>query len=382
VLPSGFVYWDVDTETDTAIFLGETVLAPNDYSQLIYGVPFVYAASDKEYFNGKPWHMEVMVGDDVYRLNACPAQGLRCQQDIYPGSGMTDLSWNDAKLSGQLDPPNQSAHWTFDIVFSLREIWTLRRFGPTGAFKHSVPLPISVHQLPQEKLLRSGCACNEAVPAVDYSCLASGPYMCGTSFYMEPNHEWCRCSGGTLAEMPVPEEQVERLYAYIYHMPYEGDGGMFTSFLIEGAFAWQQFNNSAEEQCQDNGTGEMASWPPMDSQEQSIWLANLYSGGTFIFNEQCAQYSSIFKNPFSVTSGILYSCYDKPNSLCPGVRTCVTVDSVDWSFQGLVKYRSSRVVEEPDLYPKVTEFIELSGGVDPSVPCDFETKYALPLWDW
>ncbi len=382
VLPTGFIYWDIDTYTDTVTFLGETVLAPHDYGPLLYGGPFLLAATQFDVSGIQPWTMEVPVGDDIYRFYACKTFGQRCQQDSYPGSGTTDSSWEDAALLGQLDPPTRSAQWMFDIIFSRREIWTLRRFGPDGALKHAIPLPVSVHQLPEEKILRSGCDCKQAVPSVDWACAKEGPYMCGAYFSVEPNYESCRCNGGTLADMPPPDEQKERLCERIYYTQFEGDNGLFTMMHIGVVLSWQQFPNIIGELCNEMGTGTIESWPALSSPDQTIWLGNISSGSAFFFPDECAKYSTMATDPFSPGSDMAFACYDRPNSLCPGVRTCVDLQSVDWSFQGLVKYRYTRVVATPDVYPDATEFMVYSGGVDPRVPCDFEARQAIPLWDW
>jgi len=383
VLPSGFVYWDVNTETQEVTFLGETVLAPSDYEGFSYGEPFNVVATQFEPDNSVKWLMEVPVGEDTYQFSACPLMGYYCKQDSYPSSGGFDPMWESWAQVGAVDPPTLTVQNYFDIVFSRREIWSLRRFGPKGEFEQTIPLPVSVHQLPEEKILRSGCACEHSVPAVDWSCSKDGPYICGLSKLVEPPYEYCRCSGGgKLEEMPPPEDQIERPRERVYFTPYEGENGLFALVRVEDMLYWIQFANMAGLQCQQDGTGTINSWPSLDADDQMIETGPFLHGALHQFPEQCASYvCSYTPDPEHPFWSCYLPCYRKKNSLCGGVNTCIEKLSVDWSFQGLVSFRTSQVVLEPDSYPDATLFISMH-GLDPRVPCDLDVLYNVPLWDW
>ncbi|GEM_PF-2618373 len=383
VLPTGFVYWDVNTETQEVTFLSETVFASTDYIALLDGHPFdlVTGESPPGSFVKPP--MKVPVGEDTYEFSPCPYEsGQRCGQDSYPGTGGMDPEWEAHALMGAVDPPSKSVQLHFDIIFSRREIWSLRRFGPKREFKGVVPLPVSVHQLPKEKILRSGCACEQAVPAVTWSCSKDGPYICGLSKLVEPPHEYCRCSGGgKLEEMPPPEDQIERPYERVYFTPFEGENGLFTFFRRGPDFEWVQFSNVDWPQCQQDGTGTLDSWPALDAEDQMLWRTQ-YDYASCQFPEQCAGYvSSYTPSPDWPFWTYYLPCYMKNSNLCSGANTCIEKLGVDWSFQGLVSFRTSRQVFEPDSYPDATLFISMT-GLDPRVPCDLEIRYSVPLWDW
>lgn len=385
VLPSGFVYWDVNTETQEVTFLGETVLAPGDYWSFHYGGPFYRAATQFEPEGNEKWLMEVPVGEDTYQFSACTSFGPhRCKQDIYPSNGVMTFEWEAQALAGKVDPPTPSVQLFFDIILSQREIWSLRRFGPKGEFKEVVPLPVSVHQIPKEKIWRSGCDCEQAVPSVDWSCSQEGPYICGLAKWVDPPYEYCRCSGGgKLTEMPPPEEQIERPYDRAYFTPYEGGNGLFSVVHIQEALHWQQFSNVVGPQCQENGHGTISSWPALDGADQMISLGPVSGAGNpSLFPDLCGQFVTAFAQSDSWPFTTSYSgCYNVPNSLCAGVVTCEEVEDVEWSFNGLVRFVLSIEVENPGVYPDATYFIA-AYGVDPRVPCNLEVRYSVPLWDW
>ena len=384
VLPSGFVYWDVNTETQEVTFLGETVLAPSDYRGFYYGEPFYRAATQWDPQGSEKWLMEVPVGEDIYQFSACPTFGPhRCRQDIYASNGSMTFEWQGQVLAGHTDPPTTGVQQFFDVILSQREIWSLRRFGPKGDFKEVVPLPVSVHQLSKEKIWRSGCDCEQPIPSVDWSCSEEGPYICGLAKWVDPPYEYCRCSGGgKLAEMPPPEEQIERPYDRAYFTPYEGENGLFSVVHIQSSLHWQQFSNVAGPQCQEDGEGTSNSWPALNGADQMISLGPVSASSPFQFPELCAQYVTAYA-PIStppLTTSYL-GCYNVPNSLCGGAVTCDEVYDIEWSFGGLLNFVLSIQVEAPETYPDPAVFIA-TFGIDPRVPCDLQASYSVPLWDW
>lgn len=383
VLPSGFIYWDVDTETLQVSFRGETVLAPSDYWGFSYGEPFYRAATQFALDGSKRWLMEVPVGEDVYRFSACPAVGPHvCKADSVPSSGALDPYWESLAVLGQTDPASVLVQNYFDVIFTQREIWSLRRFGPKGEFQQVIPLPISVHQLPQEKILRSGCACEQTIPAVDWACSQEGPYMCGIDTFMDPPHEHCWCNAaGILSEMPPPEEQSERAFTRAYFSPLESQNGLVSIVSVGTSLWWAQFNYDPNLQCQENGTGTLGSWPALEATDQMIVLGPFNGTGTY-YEESCSTYArsrrpSALPPYWEWFSG----CYHIANSLCPGIKTCVDMDQVNFGENQYMYLRMYRDIYEPASYPDPSDFISAT-GVDPRVPCDLEWRAAVPIWDW
>lgn len=398
LLPSGLIYYDIDTTTDQVTFVGQVVLAPfsaevmrwhwplamevfGDLSQTgslssctstLDGFGTCLAVGTKEYFFPMCRHYSELDANYGSGPAACAGYPLLC------GRGCNEHA-ADAEPSGPnevgfVDPVGKALH---SLV--VRETATLA--------ETSIPLPLAGDQIPREQAIRSACVLEEGSQAQE-------PYKCGggTPYYLlysghtdDPLVTGCFCSWpgygfSSLQEYlsnpdscANPSSPIRLKLDATYFDPFQADEGAFVMVEPGTLVVW----NAASE-------GKESEWASVYSTD-SPWTGWLPSVDWYFCGADVTPFGLIYGAGRYVSTGDNTVeqgpyCFYWRTSLVEGsnAKTAFSVEEV--GGQKVFRYMS---LWESDL--SLDEIMKTYGIDYPSVDqiaCSWTRYGSVPLYEY
>lgn len=355
LLPTGIIYYDINTETDEVKFVDEIVFNPAEIEALKRSADlyahFFYPAGKKKF-------IEYEINGKKYRMNIRCEYYYQCRTDINP-------------LTEEIE---ETIPELIEINLKKREINLLQVWHP---YKKVIPFPFDIELLSNEKIWLSGCECKIPFEGVQthYNCPDFENEFYGCWKHLK-EQEWNCCdTNKVLEELKKSGEIGFKAFSHFYLIPYEGENGIIFSPNCE----WI-------EQIEINKAGITEYYGKYsdfsDFTENDIPLS--YSIHSLIFSGVqpfSDQFKSIKYEPiYTPNMELIDVCYFYTSSLLKGAYYKIEIENLE--KKNLGKFKATRylgVIEPPEFFPPPSEGWE---KFDYTKPCELVNPLSIPIWDF
>lgn len=394
LLPSGLVYYDVDTVTDNVTFVGEVVFSPSsaeimrwnwtlavelfgDLSQTgalspcastLDGFGMCAAAGHKEYFFPMCRHFSELDANDGMGPADCQDYPLLC------GRGCNE----HAKSAFPTDP---SEVGYVDIMAQELHLLVVRDMGTS--IEKVIPLSLAGSQITRTQALRSACV-QEAgsLPELGHGCIPEAPYyFLYRAHPDDPLVTDCHCIMGESAYSSLEEYLADPVacddlaslngdgVASAFFDPYGSEDGAFLSVDYWGIAVWDAASEGVvvQSSSQIGPDGATGAWTPP---------SNFYfAAGPTPFRVATAAHRYVWADGGTAEVGPM--CFYWKTSLLQGSKatSSFSVEELGGKkvFSCMTLWESTMTVDEA--------MAAYGFSQNDKEACSFTTYQAVPLYD-